>query len=298
MNQYQPTEYSIIDLRLGDLCIHTVPDKGFYRQYDMSPQLHAHSYYELLFSIEDGFLLDFSEMGEGMTLCVGELCLVPPGIYHGTRPRTEHSKKLALRFRYFRLEEERGRTRESLYEIFHQAMLSYRKAERMKGDGELWTLFETLSRELFSPTVGSDEYVRVLLGQLFLLLIRRVSQGNKELDLSPEIPMDERESRQIRAEEYFQENFDQPITEEHMAKWFNLSKRQLSRVLQNIYGKSFRQLLIEERLNRAAQMLLTTDQSVEEIASAVGYTSLSGFYSAFRQKFGISVGQYRKMGKI
>jgi AraC-like DNA-binding protein len=68
--------------------------------------------------------------------------------------------------------------------------------------------------------------------------------------------------------------------------------------MRRIYGKSFRQVLTEERLNRAAQMLLSSDRSVEAIAAEVGYTSLSGFYSAFRAFFGTTAGQYRKMGKI
>jgi AraC-like DNA-binding protein len=297
MNRYQSEEYSVINLRLGDLCIHTVPDKGFYQRFDMSPQLHSHIYYELFFSVKDGFFLDFSEPEDRMEIGEGELCLLQPGVYHGTRPCTEHSKKLALRFRYFRLEENVGKG-ESLYEIFHKAMCSYGKADRIEGAEQLRELFDRIRQEILSPGVGSDEYIRALLGQLFLLLIRMVSKNSKDTDTSRGELADEEEMRRIRIEEYFQKNFQDPITEEHMASRFNLSKRQLSRVMRRIYGKSFRQVLTEERLNRAAQMLLSSDRSVEAIAAEVGYTSLSGFYSAFRAFFGTTAGQYRKMGKI
>jgi AraC-like DNA-binding protein len=79
-----------------------------------------------------------------------------------------------------------------------------------------------------------------------------------------------------------------------LAKKMNISKRQLSRILKQLFGTSFRQLLIDVRLNRAAQLLIETDASAEEIAAAVGYTSMSGFYSAFKDRFSISVGRYRK----
>jgi AraC-like DNA-binding protein len=154
---------------------------------------------------------------------------------------------------------------------------------------------EFLRDEIRAPGIGTKEYIESVLSRLYLLLMRKLCERDERSDEKSQIKNgDEQEKRRLQSEEYFQEYYMQSITEDHMAERMCLSRRQLSRVLREIYGKSFRQLLIEERLNRAAQLLLTTDQSVEAIALAVGYTSLSGFYSAFRQSFGISAGQYRK----
>ena len=156
-------------------------------------------------------------------------------------------------------------------------------------------LIHQLRREILNPGRATKEYTEVLLNQLYLVLTRRLEDRlGTDATVAQADGEDDREHRRVWIEEYFQQYYGSGITEEHMAQRMCLSKRQLSRVLREIYGKSFRQLLIECRLNRAAQLLLSTERSVEAIAFEVGYTSLSGFYSAFRQTFGVSAVKYRK----
>ena len=45
---------------------------------------------------------------------------------------------------------------------------------------------------------------------------------------------------------------------------------------------------------RAAQLLRETDESVAEIARAVGYESQSKFTAAFKEYFGVLPKEYRK----
>ncbi|MBR2353495.1 MAG: helix-turn-helix domain-containing protein [Clostridia bacterium] len=284
--------YLIFENSIGDLRISSIADQGFYKHYAMSPELHTHSYYEILFSLEGGFFLNLSD-GMGREIPVGSFCLIPPGMYHGTRAGGTASQKLALRFRYTKDTE--GREGESLYERFHRVLKEERQTVLFFEDAEIVRCMELLRDEIGSPGIGAKEYIESVLSRLYLLLMRKLCERDGQSDEKSQVKGgDEQEKRRLQSEEYFQQYYTQPITEDHMAERMCLSRRQLSRVLREIYGKSFRQLLIEERLNRAAQLLLTTDQSVEEIAFAVGYTSLSGFYTAFRQSFGISAGRYRK----
>ena len=53
-------------------------------------------------------------------------------------------------------------------------------------------------------------------------------------------------------------------------------------------GKSFREYLNMTRINRAQQMLLTTNKSVTEISSACGYNNVSHFIATYRQIKGIT----------
>ncbi len=101
--------------------------------------------------------------------------------------------------------------------------------------------------------------------------------------------------RQIRIDEYFNTHYSESISEDDLAQHFNLSKRQLNRILQNIYNMSFREKLILVRMQQAKQLLLSTDHSIEAIAEMVGYSSLSGFYYAFRKTYNIAAGEYRKI---
>ena len=49
-----------------------------------------------------------------------------------------------------------------------------------------------------------------------------------------------------------------------------------------------------ERLNRAYQLLLTTDKSVSEVAYAVGFTAPSYFTKCFKEEYGMVPGDVRK----
>ena len=60
-------------------------------------------------------------------------------------------------------------------------------------------------------------------------------------------------------------------------------------------GSDFREILIDMRMQQAVHLLITTDQSAEAIAAAVGYTSLSGFYYIFQKKLGMTAEEYRRL---
>lgn len=55
-----------------------------------------------------------------------------------------------------------------------------------------------------------------------------------------------------------------------------------------------RSYLTELRLRRAAELLERGEMSVTAICFACGYSSLSHFLRAFRQKYGASPGQFRR----
>ena len=48
------------------------------------------------------------------------------------------------------------------------------------------------------------------------------------------------------------------------------------------------------RMERAASLLLKTQDDIGAIARAVGYESQSRFTSAFRECYGVSPGEYRR----
>ncbi len=70
----------------------------------------------------------------------------------------------------------------------------------------------------------------------------------------------------------------------------------LSKHINELFGKSFKELLIEKRIREAKKMLRKTDLAVSEIIRAVGYENDSYFHRIFKQRTGISLLCYRKEG--
>lgn len=78
------------------------------------------------------------------------------------------------------------------------------------------------------------------------------------------------------------------ITVDDLAEAMNLSRVQLYRKVKAISGSSPNELLRTARLNRAYQLLLTTDKNISEVAYDVGFTAPSYFTKCFKDEFGVS----------
>ncbi len=88
---------------------------------------------------------------------------------------------------------------------------------------------------------------------------------------------------------------DSKVTVSELAKAAMCSPTHFRRLFQKVVGMSPRQWLLERRLQKAAQLLQTTDKTVQQIADACGFESLSHFTRYFKAKFRMSPSQYRSL---
>jgi transcriptional regulator GlxA family with amidase domain len=79
-----------------------------------------------------------------------------------------------------------------------------------------------------------------------------------------------------------------------MAKRFGLTERSLLRRFRKATGQSPADYIQTLKVEEAKQMLETTDVSIEDIATEVGYTEPSSFRNAFRRYVGMPASAYRK----
>ena len=62
----------------------------------------------------------------------------------------------------------------------------------------------------------------------------------------------------------------------------------------NTFGQPFTAYLNDYRLTMASRMLLASEDSILAIAAESGFENLSYFNRRFRDKFGMTPGEYRK----
>lgn len=79
-----------------------------------------------------------------------------------------------------------------------------------------------------------------------------------------------------------------------LAEERHVSLSYLSSAVREATGRTFKDLLREKRLSKAAQLLRETKLPVEDIIAAVGYENTSYFYRRFRESYGVSPKEYRK----
>ena len=78
-----------------------------------------------------------------------------------------------------------------------------------------------------------------------------------------------------------------------LARELHVSLPALSAGVHQATGHTFKALLLEKRLSKAAQLLRETKLSTQDIIFAVGYENTSYFYRAFRARFGLTPKEYR-----
>ena len=84
------------------------------------------------------------------------------------------------------------------------------------------------------------------------------------------------------------------ITIEELAKKYLINPTTLKEVFKEVYGDSLAAHMKEHRLEKAAELLLQSGDSIADIASAVGYDSASRFSSAFQKRYHLLPTEYRR----
>lgn len=94
--------------------------------------------------------------------------------------------------------------------------------------------------------------------------------------------------------EYIKEGYSDGINVTDIANDIGISRTYLNHTFQKELGISVQRFLIDFRLHKAANLLISTDKTVNEIAKAVGYDDPLAFSKAFKKKFEKSPKNYRE----
>lgn len=100
--------------------------------------------------------------------------------------------------------------------------------------------------------------------------------------------------RLVLAREYINSNFNKNILLEDISAYCFLSVNHLLRTFKEAYGTSPYQHLIQLRINRAKDLLKTSDYPLSEIVCLIGFENTSSFIRLFKQATGMTPTKYRK----
>ena len=89
-------------------------------------------------------------------------------------------------------------------------------------------------------------------------------------------------------------DYKQPLRQSALAKQVGVSDRTLLRRFRRATGYAPSQYLQAIRLERARELLETTNDSLQRITDRVGYEDVSSFRRLFKQSTGLSPAEYRK----
>lgn len=160
----------------------------------------------------------------------------------------------------------------------------------------LLPLMQTLFYELETCGIGYRTALEALLTQLLVLTVRNLdhSKNTTSVTESPTIEPSPADRNYLIIEECFlYENQD--LTLKTLASRLGLSQRQTERLLQKHYGKTFLQKKFEAKMSEALVLLKDPSNSITDISIQLGYSSVEHFSAAFRNYYGISPREHRKL---
>jgi len=141
---------------------------------------------------------------------------------------------------------------------------------------------------------------------LFALISRKVS-GYHCISLEPTriVPrassvVTEHEDIMIRsAIRFIRNNYQSPIGAAEVARELDVSRRTLERRFASILGRSILERIHSFRLEQARDLLIETDDSVEQIAESAGFANLKQMLRVFKKFVNMTPSQFReKHGKV
>ena len=265
-----------IELKIGNLIGMVVANNGFINSSFVSKGgIHRHPFWEIHFILAGKNKVRLER--SSLLVDQGDILLVPAELPHAIIPvpcGSEHRRAA------FWLAPGEG----ALSGLSQQSQVLLLKDD-FHGSLQVERIQEELSRAL--PL--QMEQLQARFSCLMLDLVRAMSGKCEEAQAA----VHQGDSREVLIEEYLTDNFHTDCTAGELAALLHISRRQLTRLLLQLYGKPFRQILQETRLGMANYYLEETDESTEAIAEKVGYGSKSAFYHAYCSFYGQPPGAFR-----
>jgi len=129
-------------------------------------------------------------------------------------------------------------------------------------------------------------------------LLAQVAEALKTLEDAPAAPEAALAGRAVirRALEYLEAYYaDQETSLDTLAEHLGLTPAYLSKLFKSETGRNYSEALADLRIDRAKQLLLTTNLRSSEVGDRVGYSNPQYFATAFRKATGHSPSEYREL---
>jgi len=159
-------------------------------------------------------------------------------------------------------------------------------------------IFRAGARDFIKKPV-SNEYLRRKIEKL--LEIKRLSREVRS-SYTPIHESSEESSSVARnlpsniicALQYIENNISDNVSLSSLSKEANLSKHHFCRVFKKYTGKSPKRFIIDQKIEKAKNLLMEVDNTVSIVAWETGFNDLSSFIKHFKRTSGVTPSDYRK----
>lgn len=266
---------------------------GFTDVEDQKGYMHRHDYFEMIYVYRGGFVNVFPD--HTVRMKQGDIMLLNPNILHA--PYVERDDDI-------------------VFNIFISNAMIREKIIPLQKDNSLlisffmeYLYFDSQDKKYLNFTDNSQDTIQLtekmileyieqrpfyqnMTDAYLVLLFSQLSRDyykNHSIDVLPK----NHHTLSYDIINYIRQNC-RSITLDALANHFQYSPNYLSRLIHQSTGKTFRQIVSQQKLQRAAGFLTSTDLSIVDIGQVVGFYDVSHFIRSFKKEYHLTPAEYRK----
>lgn len=232
---------------------------------------HLHDCYEIVYYISGRGISQID--GVDHPYEDGTFCIIPPNVYHAETPLSQ-TDLICIGFDLNKEDQP-----------FPIKMYTDK-------DGSVLSIMNSLKTELATNSIHFDEMIEIEVKRLVLTLLRISSNDTKSYK--------NKNAQNLLnfAVQYIERNYMDDIDLTDLAASVGYSYHRFRHLFSQIYNTTPTQFIQTVRIRKAKEMLLSTNDSVENIARACGFRFCTHFIAVFKSETGETPLQYRKRNRI
>ncbi len=154
--------------------------------------------------------------------------------------------------------------------------------------------FRALIGEISRSHAATSENTRLYQQAKLLELLSLLQENQSTAARLSDTPYAQHSAQILECKQYLQAHYFEQISLADMAKRANLSPAYFHTVFKAVTGETPAQYLTKIRLNNVRFQLASTDDTLQTIAEACGFSSQPYLNYVFRRAYGVTPNQYRR----
>jgi AraC-like DNA-binding protein len=258
---------------LHEMEILWLAENHYHRNASLTEHLHK-DYYQIYYVTEN--CGEFIINGKPCLLEENMFIFAHPGVKHGIGPIPGENGMKTFEIKFVILNNDLITELQNIPHVY-------------RGNADL----QNLLCQVFNEGMEKDVYYNKITIHLFSTFLYKVIRQYKNFDNNVE-DISFRQKPTTKIKEYLNLHYQEDITLDRLAKVTGYTKNYLCRIFRENTGITINEYLSNVRINRAADILASTDMEVSEVSKATGFTNIFHFIKKFKKIIGIPPGGYRK----
>lgn len=262
------------------------------KHYRYTPEfIHKHKFFEMSYVYSGSFKQKIS--GDEIIFNEGDICILPPDVEHSVGIFDD---TVVINFLI-----RRSTFNDTFLEILsdENILSSFFTKILYTNNYNNYIIFRTNNNtdirkiiiEIIIEDIENKKYSNKILDNLIMILFANLLRDDiKKVELPQELQKTNKQLASILS--YIQGNY-KTVTLEDLSKHFHFSVPYLSKLIKNTTGHTFKEMIQTLKLNKAIELLSSTDLKICDISETIGYENDTHFIRTFKKIYGVSPNQYR-----